>query len=77
MTQAGKMKRSEQLSPRFVWMSSKETDEFTARPESFLEEAGTSLKGAMDIVRKYGAVKMSLLPFHGGLIPNQNWLVPR
>jgi hypothetical protein len=64
MTQAGKIKRTEQLSPRFVWMSSKETDEFTARPESFVEEAGTSLKSAMDIVRKYGAVKMSLLPFH-------------
>jgi C1A family cysteine protease len=64
MTKAGKMKRTEQLSPRFVWMSSKETDEYTARPESFLEEAGTSLKGAMDIVCKYGAVKMSLLPFH-------------
>ena len=64
MTKAGKMKRTEQLSPRFIWMSSKETDEFTARPESFVEEAGTSLKSAMDIVRKYGAVKMSLLPFH-------------
>jgi C1A family cysteine protease len=64
MTRAGKMKRTEQLSPRFIWMSSKETDEFTARPESFVEEAGTSLKSAMDIVRKYGAVKMSLLPFH-------------
>jgi C1A family cysteine protease len=64
MTKAGKMKRTEQLSPRFVWMSSKETDEFTDRPESFVEEAGTSLKSAMDIVRKYGAVKMSLLPFH-------------
>jgi C1A family cysteine protease len=64
MTKAGKLKRTEQLSPRFVWMSSKETDEFTARPESFVEEAGTSLKSAMDIVRKYGAVKMSLLPFH-------------
>lgn len=64
MTKAGKMKRTEQLSPRFIWMSSKETDEFTVRPESFVEEAGTSLKSAMDIVRKYGAVKMPLLPFH-------------
>jgi len=54
------------LSPRFGWMGSKETDQFTARPETFIEGAGTSLKAAMDIVRKYGAVVMSLLPFHIG-----------
>ena len=64
MVKAGKLMQSEQLSPRFVWMGSKETDEYTARPETFVEEAGTSLKAAMDIVRNYGAVLMSLLPFH-------------
>jgi C1A family cysteine protease len=64
MVAAGKLAKNEQLSPRFVWMGSKETDVFTARPETFIEEAGTSLKAAMDLVRKYGAVVMSLLPFH-------------
>jgi C1A family cysteine protease len=64
MVQAGKLAKTTLLSPRFVWMASKETDEFTSRPETFIEEAGTSLKAAMDIVRKYGAVTMSTLPFH-------------
>lgn len=64
MVKAAKLGKSTQLSPRFVWMGSKETDEFTTRPETFVEEAGTSLKAAMDVVRKYGAVPMSTLPFH-------------
>ena len=64
MVSAGKLAKNVLLSPRFVWMGSKETDEFTVRPETFVEEAGTSLKAAMDVVRKYGAVTMSLLPFH-------------
>jgi C1A family cysteine protease len=64
MVQAGKLPKTVQLSPRFVWMGSKETDEFDGRPETFVEEAGTSLKAAMDLVRKYGSVKMNLLPFH-------------
>src|SRR5262249_15930240 len=34
------------------------------RAETFIEDAGTSLKAAMDIVRKYGVVTMDLLPFH-------------
>jgi C1A family cysteine protease len=64
MVTAGRLPNNVQLSPRFVWMASKETDEFVTRPETFIEEAGTSLKAAMDIVRKYGAVPMALLPFH-------------
>jgi len=64
MVAAGKLARNVQLSPRFVWMASKETDPYTARPETFVEEAGTSLKTAMDIVRKFGTVVMSQLPFH-------------
>jgi C1A family cysteine protease len=63
MVQIGKLAKNVPLSPRFVWMSSKETDEFTSRPETFVEGAGTSLKAAMDIVRKYGVVRMSDLPF--------------
>jgi C1A family cysteine protease len=63
MVTAGRLDKNSLLSPRFVWMSSKETDEYTARPETFIEVAGTSLKAAMDICRKYGVVPDSLLPF--------------
>src|SRR5262245_30804687 len=34
MVQAGKLAKNVQLSPRFVWMGSKETDEYTDRPET-------------------------------------------
>lgn len=64
MVKARKLGKSERLSPRFVWMASKETDEFTTLPESFIEGAGTSLKAAMDIARKRGVVTDKMLPFH-------------
>lgn len=60
---AGKLKKDERLSTRYIWMASKETDQFTQRPESFIEEAGTTLKAAMDICRLYGAVLEDMLPF--------------
>ncbi len=52
------------LSSRCTWMASKETDAYTNRPETFVEGAGTSLKAAMDILRKYGTVPEAMLPFH-------------
>jgi C1A family cysteine protease len=64
MVKAGKLAKTMLLSPRFVWMGSKETDEFVNRPTTFVEEAGTSLKAAMDIARKYGSVPMASVPFH-------------
>lgn len=64
LVKAGKLSKTEKLSPRFVWMSSKETDEFVNRPETFIESAGTSLKAAMDICRKYGVALESEVPFH-------------
>jgi C1A family cysteine protease len=63
MVKANKLGPNELLSPRFTWMASKETDTLTARPETFIEEAGTTLKSAMDICRKYGSVLDSMLPF--------------
>ena len=36
------------LSPRHVWMASKETDALTALPETFLEEAGRMYTGSED-----------------------------
>jgi C1A family cysteine protease len=64
MVAAGKLSKNEPLSPRYVWMASKETDEFTQHPTSFIEGAGTSLKAAVDICRTYGVVTEGLLPFH-------------
>lgn len=64
LVQAGKLGQGEALSPRFTWMASKETDELVSRPETFIEGAGTTLKAALEILRNYGAVPESLLPFH-------------
>jgi len=71
MVKAGKIPQPGLLSPRCTWMASKETDELINRPETFIEGAGTTLKAAMDILRKYGAVPETLLPFH---IPNTMFL---
>ena len=62
------VKKNELLSVRFIWMSAKETDEFTSTPSTFIEEAGTSLKSALDVARKYGCVTDALLPFASGVL---------
>ena len=64
MFKAGKIGQADLLSPRHIWMASKETDTITARPETFIEEAGTTLKAAVDIARKQGVALMADLPFH-------------
>jgi C1A family cysteine protease len=53
----------ELLSVRFIWMAAKETDEFISRPTTFIESAGTSLKAALDVARKFGCVLDTALPF--------------
>jgi hypothetical protein len=63
MVQAGKLAKTDHLSVRFTWLGSKETDTLTTRPETFIEEAGTTLKAAVDILKKYGAVPAATLPF--------------
>lgn len=63
LVKAGKLKQNEKLSARFIWMAGKETDVYTKRPTSFIEEAPTSLKAGLDIARKFGAVKEEVLPF--------------
>lgn len=55
--------KEDRLSPRFTWMASKEFDSFVSRPESFIERAGTTIKSAADICRKFGAVLESDVPF--------------
>jgi C1A family cysteine protease len=64
LVKAGKIAKNVRLSPHYTWMASKETDEYVTRPETFIEEAGTSLKAAMEICRKYGVALESDLPFH-------------
>ncbi|MBI5115884.1 C1 family peptidase [Candidatus Poribacteria bacterium] len=63
---SNRLTKDELLSPRFIWMASKESDEFVSQPTTFIESAGTSLKAALDIARKFGAVHDSVLPFGSG-----------
>ena len=59
---------NELLSPRFQWMAAKETDQFNTRPTTFVEAEGTSLKAALDVSRKFGTVRDSVLPFATGVL---------
>jgi papain like protease len=63
---AGRLAKTERLAPRFQWMAAKETDAFTTQPTTFIDSDGTSLKAALDIARRYGAVKDNVLPFESG-----------
>jgi hypothetical protein len=60
---ASRLPKDRLLSPRFIWMASKETDEYISQPTTFIETEGTSLKAALDIARKFGIVPDSVLPF--------------
>jgi hypothetical protein len=69
---AGRLSAKQMLSPRFIWMAAKETDEFTTQPTTFIETDGTSLKAALDIARRYGSVEDKVLPFGTGkLYPDE------
>lgn len=63
---------TQRLSARFIWMASKEiraqrlpAEEW--RPSTFLEEAPTNAKDALEVVRHFGAVTASMLPWDGRL----------
>lgn len=60
---ANRLAQTAKLSPRFTWMASKETDTLVSRPETMIEEAGTTLKAAVDILRNYGAALETMVPF--------------
>ncbi len=66
-----RLKKDQRLSVRFLWMASKETDTLVNWATTFIEDAGTNIKSALDVARKYGTVEESLLPFNGGLSPLQ------
>ncbi len=71
MTKAGLIDQDERISVRYLWMASKEMDEFTRFPTTFIENEGTSLKSALEVARKFGVVLEDVLPFGGGsLYPN-------
>jgi len=64
---AGKLGKDDHLSARYLWMAAKETDELTNYPTTFIDLDGTSLKAALDIARKFGAVTDDILPLSGAL----------
>jgi Papain family cysteine protease len=63
-----KMKKSERVSVRYIWMAAKETDAECKHPTTFIDDAGTSAKAALKVVKKFGALKASVLPFDGRLV---------
>jgi hypothetical protein len=65
LVEARQLAPDQPLSARHVWMAAKETDAREAYPSTFLEEDGTSLKAGLDVVRKFGAVLESELPWNG------------
>jgi Papain family cysteine protease len=67
LVKAGRLAPDVHLSARHIWMSAKETDERVDYPSTFLEEDGTSLKQGLEVIRKFGAVLDSELPWEGGL----------
>jgi hypothetical protein len=68
LVKANRLAKDKLLSPRFVWMASKETDVYISQPTTFIESAGTWLKSALDIARKFGCVTNSVLPFGSPLL---------
>jgi hypothetical protein len=65
---SGKLRKHEHISVRYIWMAAKEMDHECTYPTTFLDDAGTSAKSALRVVRKIGALKTSVLPFEGGLV---------
>jgi Papain family cysteine protease len=65
---SGKLRKHEHISVRYIWMAAKEMDHECAYPTTFLDDAGTSAKSALRVVKKIGALKTSVLPFEGGLV---------
>lgn len=67
-TKAKKIKPGEHMSVRFIWMASKEMDEYIDYPTTFIDDAGTSLKSALKVAKKFGALTAENLPFDGKLV---------
>ena len=59
--------KDEQISPRFIWMANKETDEITSFATTFIESAGTQTKSALKIANRWGCLLDKDLPMDGPL----------
>jgi hypothetical protein len=64
---AGRLKKTQKPSARFIWMANKETDELTSYPTTFIETSGTQTKLALNVARRYGCVTDADLPMTGRL----------
>jgi C1A family cysteine protease len=69
---AGRMEKNQFLSARFTWMAAKETDKYRVYPETFLENAGTPLKAALHVLKKYGCVLEDDFPFNNSTVRGIN-----
>lgn len=72
LVEQARLAPTRRLSARFVWMASKEIRGQRLEPEewqpsTFLEEAPTNAKDALEVVRRYGAVTARMLPWDGRL----------
>ena len=65
---SNRLQQTEYLSARYLWMASKETDEFTDRPTTFIERYGTSIKAALAIAYKYGVMLEKDLQFESATL---------
>ncbi len=61
---AGRLAPNDPLSVRLSWMGAKETDIYTSHPTTFIESSGTFANAALEIMKKYGTVTDTVLPFH-------------
>lgn len=64
LIKADRLDKEQFLSARFTWMAAKETDTIVDYPTTFIEHAGTPLKAALDILKKYGCVLEEDFPFN-------------
>jgi hypothetical protein len=68
----GRMTQEQWLSARYIWMASKEIRGLRLakeewRPTTFLEEAPTNIKDALEVLRRFGAVESGMLQWNGQL----------
>lgn len=60
LVKEGRMEKTDKLSVRFTWMAAKQMEDPTA---TYLEDAGTPMKVAVEVFRKIGSVPENDFPF--------------
>jgi hypothetical protein len=61
--EAGRLPEEKHLSPRFIWMAAKETDDDTREATTFIEYADTKIEAGLKIAKTFGIVDEDTLPF--------------